>query len=422
MLIKNVLRTEFVSNFKGFASWLILAQLITAAFIPALTRVYSPEKYATLALFMALVATVAPIVCGRYEQVIPISTTETEKHSAIKLCFFINWCFFLLAICSAFLAFTISDYIGWAGDINWTLGLAPFGLGLLGVLGILRNAGLSQGAYKLIGFGALAQALIAGVVSLALGLMNFGESGLLFGFVSGLLASVMVLFGHGKISTSVVFPKLRPADFKTAKKFAHFPLVNSFTSLLDCATLSMPVFFLASSYAGEVLGYYSLVLRAFNTPMNVVSQSVGQIALKRVADLVNGGGSPLPFFKKSVALLSFSGLIAAIIFVGVSKNGFGLIFGSKWSGAGVYAVILAPSLLIRFVVGTLSSLIIPAGHVKLVSIWQFFAFCSTGLVCLFFSGLADPESFLIALVVNDLIVYSIYFCVIFFAVCNVKRI
>ena len=72
-----------------------LAQLIPIAIAPILTRLYSPEEFGLLAIFISLAAIFSPIASLRYELSILLPKSNSDAKDLAYLCFGII-CFFTL--------------------------------------------------------------------------------------------------------------------------------------------------------------------------------------------------------------------------------------------------------------------------------------------------------------------------------------
>ena len=77
------------------------SQIIPLAILPILTRLYSPEEFGTLALYIAFFSILSVVVTGRYEMAIMLPKKEKDAISLFQISFlfsFIFSIFFLLVI------------------------------------------------------------------------------------------------------------------------------------------------------------------------------------------------------------------------------------------------------------------------------------------------------------------------------------
>jgi len=77
-LFEGLRQSHFLKSVATLASGTALAQAIPILVSPILTRLYTPENFGALAVFMAIVSSIAPAVCGKYEvaMVLPQSNRQ----------------------------------------------------------------------------------------------------------------------------------------------------------------------------------------------------------------------------------------------------------------------------------------------------------------------------------------------------------
>src|SRR6056300_1116690 len=75
-----------------------LAQAIPIAITPVLTRLYTPEDFGLLALFIAMISILSSIVNGQYEQAIILPKKEEDAINIAALSLLIAICFSILLL------------------------------------------------------------------------------------------------------------------------------------------------------------------------------------------------------------------------------------------------------------------------------------------------------------------------------------
>ncbi len=86
---KSVKKTSFASDVLKLVSGTAFAQGLTICASPFLTRLYGPEAFGTLALFVSITSIIGAIACLRYELAImlPESDEEAANLLGVSLCF-----------------------------------------------------------------------------------------------------------------------------------------------------------------------------------------------------------------------------------------------------------------------------------------------------------------------------------------------
>ena len=75
-LIKYIKKSKFAYQFSTLSLGILFSQLIIFAAMPILTRLYTPEVFASYALFISLTGIMVPIFTGSYD--LAIVTTRKE--------------------------------------------------------------------------------------------------------------------------------------------------------------------------------------------------------------------------------------------------------------------------------------------------------------------------------------------------------
>jgi O-antigen/teichoic acid export membrane protein len=409
---------ETLRHMSMLASGVLLAQVITLASSPVLTRLYGPEGFAGLALFMAFVDSLSPGICGRYEIAQAVVKSRRERDLLFALSIWIaGVAGLLLLLVMAVFFDPLLRYFN-AEGIGRTVLFFPLGLVLFGVVLALRYYANSEKRYDSIGRMSVAQALGITLGTVALAGLTGSDSGLILGTVLGYLLAMVYMAKQMQGSLSRV--RLLPGrlHLRIADKYRRFPLYVAPSSILNGVTLSMPVFFLARDYPEAVVGYYALLVRVAAAPVGFISTAMAQVHLRRVAEMVHRAEPAFGYLLRATAVLGGVMLVPAVLFFAAAPPIFAGVFGEEWHEAGVLLQILMPALALKFIVSPLSSVFSSTGNDKLGAIWRIGAFAVTLGVFYLYSGSLDVRSIFVLMAVNDLVLYAIHYGLIVYSVRN----
>lgn len=415
-LLTRFQQSELLRHVGTLASGTLIAQVILLGSSPVLTRVYGPESFAMLALFMAFISAIAPGVSGRYEVAIVVAKTPEDSRSFLVISVWIAAAVSAGIAVSLFAFFEpISAFLN-AGSLGRWLMLVPLGLFLFGVTTAMRYFANSRKDYATISRLAIGQAFVTTVVSILFGVISVP--------LPGLVAATLLGFGFAAVYMGCAYwrelgglsQRLDPVRRALALRYKDFPLYNASTSILDGFTLSMAVFFLTKHYPEAVVGYYALLNRVAAAPLGFISQAVSQVHLKKVAELVQSGNSVKPYLKRiSLALVAIVS-VPTVIFMLAAPPLFAIVFGDAWREAGELLVILMPAIAVKFVVSTLSGVFASTGNNHLSAVWKVTAFVVTLAMFQAFSGTLGVRSIFVAMMVTDIALYLFYYYLIWKAI------
>jgi lipopolysaccharide exporter len=392
-----------------------LAQVITLACAPVLTRLYEPDAFGTLGLFVAMVAALAPGVCGRYEIAAIVASDRQEQ---VALYWLAMW--FAFAFCS--LAFVVIA-IGLQIDVNnrffLTLGswvwVLPLALFLTGVIANLRAWANAERHYAQLSRSMLVQAVVSSITAMALGLCGLTGAGLLIATNISLLATAAALFIRYKDLKDNHLWELDPKKWSVAMIHKEYPLLNAPTSILNGLMTSIPFFYIARYFPAEVVGYYALLIRVGATPLSFLSDAISRVNLKEVSVIINENRSPIGYFMRVTGVLIIMAAVPTFTVVSAAPEAFAVAFGARWREAGVLLAILMPALAVQFIVSTLSLSLVAAGRLRLLALWQVLSVAVTLVVFESFPATGSARDFFNIFMLKDVILYAVYFAMLIYA-------
>jgi len=338
--LKTLSASAFMRNVAMIASGAALAQALLLLVSPLLTRLFSPEAFGLLGMFMAVAGIIGPSAALRYELAIPVARTELMAGTLLYLC---------LIVAAALSALSGVIVILWAEDIGALLdapALAPY-LYLLPIHIFAMGAflALSQWAARREHFAVLARnpmtrSVAAIAVQLGAGIAALGQGWLIIGFLAGHVAAALGLFARlMRREAEALRPprRLRASLVAAARRFRRFPVFAAPQELLNALSQQLPNLVLAAFFGPVVLGLYWLTMRVLQAPAQLIGQSVRQVFYQRICDLLNRGGSSFSLMAKTTGALALVGALAFVPVIAFGPMLFALIFGEEWREAGEYA-------------------------------------------------------------------------------------
>lgn len=244
MKVADTLRNNlFLKNIAILTTGAALGQLITICSTPFLTRVYTPADFGIFAVWLSVVHSISPAVCGRYEIAMMLPKKEVE---AIHLLGISTW--FSIIICGLFF-FTILIFRGVflglldAPQIRGLILLSPLMLFCFGLSSVLTYFANRHKNYTLIAKSKLTRSIVDVALKIVLGLMCFGFNGLVAGSLIASAVSIIYFLPFCKSKFSFQAFKWNQSKTLLLRKYIEYPIYNASTGLLNGITLALPVFF-----------------------------------------------------------------------------------------------------------------------------------------------------------------------------------
>ena len=368
-------------NFAVLSGGSITAQLFNLATMPLITRLYVPENFGELALFLAFfnVAIVASSL--NYEYAI-VSASDHREASQL------TFCSFLLSLpTSAIAGFVLYALVhfGWFGYGSlpaYAAGLMIPALICAACFSTLRYWLLRQEHFGLISRGMVFQNGGRALVQTALGCLGPHTAGLLAGEVFGRCSGMGRML---RASWPALTRELAGSTFRevrrTLGKNQRFVLYSLPSSILDTLAASISFPLVVYFYGINTGGNWALVARALALPAVLITANVADAFHSKAALLLQKDPRALPgFVKRVAAVLLLVGAIPSVTLVLYGPQLFQWVFGAKWVEAGMMAAWAAPRFLAQFVVNPLSRLVLVVGRQELKFIYDVMTFAGTIVV------------------------------------------
>jgi O-antigen/teichoic acid export membrane protein len=342
---KNITKSVSARNLVVVASGTAAAQAITIAFSPVITRMYGPEAFGLLGVFLALVAIFTPISALTYPIAIVLPKYDSDAKGIIKLSF---WLAFFISTITAVVLFFVGDnllqFIGSEAISSYIL-LIPITMFFSATLQIVQQWQIRKKQFKMTAQIAAIQSLIINSAKALLGLMNPIPLVLIIIAVLGpAIHTFMIMLG-------IKFKKNTQADMlnlykaKTIKQLVYdyrdFPLYRAPQVFINTASQSLPILMLAAFFGPTSAGFYTLAKMVMGMPISLIGQAFTDVFYPKITESANNGENILPLLIKSTLILFVIGIIPFGIVIVFGPFLFGFIFGPEWVMAGEYARWLA---------------------------------------------------------------------------------
>jgi O-antigen/teichoic acid export membrane protein len=389
-----------------------IAQAIPVAISPILTRIYSPQDFGIFALYLAVTSILAVVATGRYELVIMLPRSDEDAAHIVALSLIISTLisFILLVIATIWNA-PLTVLLGNPEISRW-LYFVPVSVLLMGTYNSFNFWLNRQKSFRIMSANRIMQGTFTAAGQLGLGYWSSGSTALITGYIAGWLAATFSAARFYKFKAVCFRPHSIIAN---AKLYKDYPGLSAPSSLLDAATTQAPVFLITKGYDAATVGFFSLAMKALYAPSSIISTAIGQVFFQKIAALIHsnpdGISSEVFSAAKKLAIIAVATFLPFMLF---GDRIFGFVFGEAWTAAGEYVEILSPALMMRFIVSPLSTIFLATGNLRLGALWQTLYFISTLAVLMMVLG-HPIKSFLIGLVINEIVLYALYFYLILLA-------
>lgn len=326
------------------------ARVIGMVSIPVLTRMYTPEDFGVMAVFIALVAIVAPLPTLRYVLALPLPRHDGLAMNLMALSAA------LMLIIGMVLAFTLALFaeplltlmsLEVLAPWWWLIVLALIGSGIYEILSFWATR---RRAYKAIAHTQISQSAAGAVVKIVFGAFGTGPIGLLVGQVvaqsGGIGTFVRQFLGEWRANWRHV---RRSRLKRVAIRHRGFPIYRLPSQFLLVFSQQAPVMFAAALFGVATAGQLGLALAVVALPLSLLGGSLGRALYGEAASISMRDPARLFSMVRLVQIRLFGlALAPATVLFLFGSPIFMLIFGPNWEQAGHFASFLAIYLPFQF--------------------------------------------------------------------------
>lgn len=354
MIKKIVPKSNFAKNVLTLMTGTTIAQAIPIAITPILTRMYSPEDFGILALFVAITAIMGSVANGRYELAIMLPTEDDDAINIAAMGLLIAT---VLSVVLFFPAIFLNGYITEKLDnqfIGFWLYFVPPVVWLLGLYNILNYLNNRKKSYKDMAKATVYKSVAQAAVQLGIGAVKATASGLISGqIVSNLVANTRLALN---VKRQYKLSKISWLEMKRlAKRYIDFPKYSMWATLCNTLSYQLLNMLITVFYSVATLGFYSLAQRILGMPSNLIGDSIGRVYFQQATVEKNKTGKAVKIFKSTTKKIMVLSCVFFIPLYFVLPLVFAIAFGEEWRIAGEYSQLILPIFVFRFVSAALST-------------------------------------------------------------------
>lgn len=390
------------------------AQLIGFLCLPILTRLYTPEDYSVLGVYVAIVAILAVISCLRFDIAIPIPENENDGKALLLLSFLSNTIFSIILYVVLFISYPYIQHYKIIDQLSYWIWLIPLGVFVSGFYSALQFWATRHKRFKDIAKTRMTQAISGNTASLAGGIFSVGFGGLIVGQLLNFSGGLFKLAVSAKKDLDAVKSSPLKATFE---KYSNFPKYSTFEALANVSAIQLPLILLASYIIGPTVGYLMLAMKVLGVPMGLIGSAFSQVYLANASSQFESN-TLYSYTKKVIFKILKITIIPFLLLALISPYIFGFIFGENWSDLGFYIMLMVPWYFMQILTSPISMSLHITGQQKLALLIQILG-VGIRIFGLVFFSLIYLDYTVFYYIFSGFLFYFIYFILV---ICNLKKI
>ena len=337
-------RSVGVKNFTKLLSANIIAQIIGLVVYPILTRIYSPEDFGLLNLFLSISSILVILSTAEYYNAIVLPKEEKKAISIVQVCLLLLILITILTTISIGFSKQIASLFNTPklAEYYWMMPIIVFTLGLWNILNYwyIRNTQYNN----------ISSYLVSNSILSSIGKICFGQAGILSG---GMIYSIVIapiislsfnLF-HIKNKLKLFFTLSYKEIIKEAKTYKFFPTYSLPRSFINIFAGQLPVLLLTPIFGSHHVGLWGMALLLGFTPINVITRSIYQVLYQHTTERVNQKQPIGDFFKHFTIAVLIIGIPFFALLYWVLPDLTTFLLGNDWELTSIYLQWMLPWLL-----------------------------------------------------------------------------
>lgn len=325
---------KLLQNSAKLLSANVYAQVIGLAAYPLLARLYAPENFGVLNLFLSMGSIFILLSTIDYQQAIVLPKHERQAIAVTHLCLTISLVVSGLVLLSVPFASEIAVLFKTPALEKWYFLLPPYILTMAG-WNILNYWYVRRAEYnRNSGYQVLQSSLGAGM-KIGLGYGGYLQGGMIVSvvvapFVALLTSCMLAWKNHIRPLLCFNWDEVR----EVSSTYRKFPIYSFPSSMLNMLSSQLPVLLLTPVFGNEEIGLWSMAVLLGFAPLSMISKSLNQTLYQHTMDLLHQGRNIIPTYRKfSIGTIGIVVPCFAILWW-ILPQMTALLLGSEWEQTG----------------------------------------------------------------------------------------
>lgn len=346
--------SDFAKNVLTLMTGSTMAQAIPIGITPVLTRLYTPDDFGVLALFLAIIAITGAISNAKYEQSIVLPKTDNEAINILFLGFIVALSIsVLLLLIIVIFGENLASLFG-NEKIGMWLYFVPISTFFIGIYSALNYYNIRKKRFRNISISQVSKSTSAGIAQIVVGILQNGPAGLIIGQIVSYLSGNWILYRtlkeHENYKDVIEIKEMKIL----AKRYINFPKFSMPSTFINSVNLNIMSVFISSLFSMTTLGHYALTQRIIGIPSRMIRNNFSQVYLQKASEEYNELGRTERIFKNSLIKMVLLTIPCFTLLFLSAEYIFVFFFGEDWIISAVYAKILMPLAAVRFISGAFS--------------------------------------------------------------------
>lgn len=415
--LRTKLKTEdgFLKSVAVLVGGNTLAQVLTLLALPVLTRLYTPEDFSILAIYMSIVGLVGGVSCLRFEIAIPHPKQDIDALSLLVLALLSNFIFFIiLLLLLCFFENSLEQIVSNTVVFDY-LWLLPVGIFFSSFYNVFQYWAVRKKEFNIVAKSRISQSVTGNSTQILFGLIGGGIFGLLLGHILNLSAGIVSFLKYFFVNIKFIYKNLTLNKIlENLKEYQNYPKYSTLEALANNAGIQLPIILIATFAIGAEAGFLMLATKVMAIPVKFIGSAVAQVFLGSAAEEYRKG-TMKKYTVLCIKKIAKIGVFPLIVICSIAPLIFPYIFGQQWSRSGDMVIWMLPWFIMQLITSPISLSLNIIGLQKIALILQIIGFFLRTIGLLVIVKI-NTNILFEYYAVSSFIFYFIYFSVIIYCI------
>ena len=346
MSLLNFIQSSGVRNFTKLLSANVVAQVIGLLVYPILTRLFSPDDFGLLNLFMSIGGVLVVLSTAEYYYAIVLPKYDRDANNVLGAGLLWLLAVTALVAISALFSGPISALFN-APKLASFYWLMPLYVLAIGAWNLLNYWYIRQRKYSSISRYQVSQNLFSAGGKLAFGYGGVMSGGMIYAVVIAPLLSLFTSLLRYRKQLSQSLRQITWTDVRQQTiEYRNFPCFVLPKSLINMLAGQMPVLLLTPFFGSKAVGFLSLALLLGYTPIGTVTRAIYQVMYQSTMNRVHHSLPIGDIFRKFIIFTSALVLPVFAVLWFVLPDLTAWLLGAQWHLSGLYLRWMLPWLFV----------------------------------------------------------------------------
>ncbi len=352
MSIGSLFQSSVVRNFAKLLSANVVAQVIGLLVYPILTRIYAPEDFGLLNLFLSIGNVLVVLSVADYYYAIVLPKREKDAAALTQLSLLLLCCTTALVIVSVIFAEQLSALFK-LPSLSTYYWLMPIYVLLMGAWNILNYWYIRKKSFGRITGYQISQSLLSAGGKIGMGYAGALQGGMIYAAVLAPLVSLLSSMALGLRKTLCPLLQWSWDNIRNqAKDYRNFPCFVLPRSFINVIAGQLPILLLTPFFGAKYVGLLSMALLLGYTPIGTITRALYQVLYQHTTERVHASAKIGDVFWR---FMCYGSIVIIPVFVGIGvflPTITAWLLGEEWRVAGEYIRWMLPWLYVSLLTGS----------------------------------------------------------------------